>query len=391
MKIAFFSNFLNHHQLPLCEEFLKQDKVQFVFVACSKIPAEREKMGYKRLDDQLDYVLKAYENEKAAEQIALTFDVCIFGADCEQYVQKRMEAGLLSFRYIERIFKKGRWRYLIPKVRKKIQRQYLRYKNKDFYILCASGFTSSDLSCCGFPASKCLQWGYFPQQSRFSFEDLVVKKPNSEFNLIYVGRLLKLKNVDTIIKAFSIVAKKHNNLNLTIIGDGPEMVNLKKLADKKCHDKVSFYGYQSIDDTRKIMEQSHILILASNFYEGWGAVINESMSSACIPICSHSVGSAPVLIDNGINGYIFRKGNSNELARKINNAISDIDNMHRVSKNAYNSIKDVWNAKIAVERFCKICSSLLSKNKTDGQYFKTYTSGPCSNSKLIRNNWYRGH
>jgi len=387
MKVAFFSNFLNHHQYPLCEGFLKNKNIQFVFVACSKIPSERVKMGYKDYTNH-SFVVKEYEEKEVAEQIATTFDVCIFGANCEKYVELRMKKNLLTFRYIERIFKKGKWRYLIPQVRRKIKKQYLQYKNRKFYILCASGFTSSDLAFCGFPTSKCLQWGYFPEQSKHTFDVLLRKKTNSDLRIIYVGRLLKLKNVDSVIKAFRIVSKHRNNIRLDIVGDGPEASHLKKLASKR-KNKIYFHGYKSIEETRQIIETSNILVLASNFYEGWGAVVNEAMTSACIPICSHSVGSAPVLINDGSNGFIFHKGNVKQLATKIDTAVENIYGDNSISLNAYNSIKTTWNANVAAARFYELCLDMLASNETKNACFQKYDNGPCSLAKNFSNNWYK--
>ena len=45
MKVAFFSNFLNHHQLPLCNAFLEIPGVIFKFVATTPVPEERINLG----------------------------------------------------------------------------------------------------------------------------------------------------------------------------------------------------------------------------------------------------------------------------------------------------------------------------------------------------------
>ena len=46
MKVTFFSNFLNHHQLPFCLAMCKLTDNNFTFVATEKIPQERLDMGY---------------------------------------------------------------------------------------------------------------------------------------------------------------------------------------------------------------------------------------------------------------------------------------------------------------------------------------------------------
>ena len=74
MKIAFFSNFLNHHQLPLCEALYNSEGVEFLFVACERIPEDRLKMGYEDMNEKYPFVLRAYEDFDAAEKVVSEYD-----------------------------------------------------------------------------------------------------------------------------------------------------------------------------------------------------------------------------------------------------------------------------------------------------------------------------
>ena len=46
MKIVFISNYLNHHQIPLCEAFIKIPNVEFTFIATQKVEEERCQLGW---------------------------------------------------------------------------------------------------------------------------------------------------------------------------------------------------------------------------------------------------------------------------------------------------------------------------------------------------------
>ena len=61
------------------------------------------------------------------------------------------------------------------------------------------------------------------------------------------------------------------------------------------------------------MEKSSIYLFTSNFDEGWGAVLNESMNSACAVISSHAAGATPFLISHNINGLLYTSGDVDEL------------------------------------------------------------------------------
>lgn len=65
MKVTFVSNFLTHHQLPFCLEMVKKYKDDFKFVATIKITQERLNLGYKDMDYDYDFLVRAYENEES--------------------------------------------------------------------------------------------------------------------------------------------------------------------------------------------------------------------------------------------------------------------------------------------------------------------------------------
>ena len=68
MRVALFSNFLNHHQLPFCEEMWKLTNGNFTFVATEEIPQERLQMGYADMNRAFPFVLRTYESVRAEEE-----------------------------------------------------------------------------------------------------------------------------------------------------------------------------------------------------------------------------------------------------------------------------------------------------------------------------------
>ena len=111
MKITFFSNFFNHHQQEISEEFIKQG-VEYVFVATEPIPEERTKLGYEDMNKKYPFILTTYdseENYQKALKLAVESDVVIFGSAPEIFIKERIKHNKTTFRYSERIFKKGRY------------------------------------------------------------------------------------------------------------------------------------------------------------------------------------------------------------------------------------------------------------------------------------------
>ena len=192
MKIAFYSNFMNHHHLPFSLKMLELTENNYYFVACTPIEQERLDMGYEDMNKKYDFIIRPYESKEQddfARKLAEDCDVMIFGSGDEKFLKRRMELGKLTFRYAERPFKKGLYRRFIPIIRKKINDRFIRYKNNNMYILCSSAYTSFDLKLCGFPEEKCLRWGYFPENKTFDIEKKFREKSGqAEFSLLeYIG------------------------------------------------------------------------------------------------------------------------------------------------------------------------------------------------------------
>lgn len=385
MKVAFFSNFLNHHQLPLCLAFKEILGDDFVFVATSSIPIERLNMKYEDMNHKYPFVLCSYENEQNYEQskkIALEYDVVIIGSAPIEYIKNRLGVGRLTFRYCERSLKKGLWRRFIPTTYLKIYNQYIKYRKNNLYVLSASAFTSYDLSLCGFPADKCYKWGYFPELKVYEDIDGIIKHKRTvngdTIKLLWVGRLIPLKRAELAIRLAQELKLHGFSFHLDIVGNGVLYEDLQRQIQKYgLSNFVSLKGALTSSETRSLMEDSDIFIFTSNQYEGWGAVINESMNSACAVVCSHVVGSAPYLIEDGVTGLQYKFDDLKSLYDNVVSLLINKPYRERLSKQAYSKILSEWNANVAVTRFIHLVNTIKVGDVIP------YRCGPCSIAEVI--------
>lgn len=386
MKIAFFSNYLNHHQLPFCQSLMSIPKVEFKFVAWQATEKEKLNMGYADMNNQYPFVIKAYENEEEAFKIAREYDVVLIGDTLSKYIDARMNEKKLTFRVSERPLKKGNWRRFIPQTRKKLYQGYIKYKNDNMYLLGSSAYAASDVTLCGFNSEKCFSWGYFPPVIQKDMDELFHTKEKDEIEILYAGRLLSWKRVLDTVKALHILVKKGIRAHLTIVGKGEcEMGIRKYILTNKLEKYATVLPFMPPENVRTYMEKSDVYVLGSNFYEGWGAVVNEAMNSGCVTIVSHAVGSAPYLIKDGENGFIYKCGNVKQLAEIISKVAKDPDLRRRIGENAYKTLNEEWSAKIAAERFYELACAMLRGE----DYKNLFESGPCSVAKLYKNNWIK--
>ena len=133
-----------------------------------------------------------------------------------------------------------------------------------------------------------------------------LKKSDKESDVIFVGRLIKDKNVDVLIKAISIVKQELPDIKCLIIGDGPERTKLEKLVhDLGLEENVEFLGFvDAHDDVIRYMKASKVFVFPST-REGFGMVALEA--NACgLPVitvdCDRN--ATKDLIEYGVNGFL---------------------------------------------------------------------------------------
>lgn len=364
MKIAFISNFLNHHQLPVCLEFVKQTDGQFNFIATSPINAERLSLGYVDMNKQYPWVVCAYDSDlecERAKKIIDDADVVISGSAPDYFIKNRLKQKKLTFRYSERIYKrKPKW-YEMPV---RYIQHFIRHKrHKNLYMLCASSYAAQDYSKTGAFINKCFKWGYFPEIKKHNdLMALLDKKINN--SIIWVARFIDWKHPEMAISLAEKLVKEGYDFQIKMIGNGSLLNKVKNtVVEKGLQNRIDIMGSMSPDKVREQMENSQIHIFTSDRNEGWGAVLNEAMNSACACVCSNEVGSARFLIDDNTNGVLFNFRDINDLVEKVKLLLDNRDLRVNLSINAYKTMINEWNAENAVKKFLITCEHYFSKNK----------------------------
>jgi len=133
------------------------------------------------------------------------------------------------------------------------------------------------------------------------------------------------------------------------------------------------------------MEESEIFLFTSDRNEGWGAVLNEAMNSACAVVASHSIGSVPFLIQDYENGLIFKDGQADDLYKKVKFLLDNPTLRKKISMNAYETIYKQWNASNAAKRLILLSKEILSGNKKA----EPFKDSVCSKAEKLRDNWYK--
>ena len=139
------------------------------------------------------------------------------------------------------------------------------------------------------------------------------EKKNRPFRFVFVGRLVKLKKIDLLIKA--IASLKKDNIEFWVIGSGPEEKYLRSMANLLIPNKVYWLGTLPISHISNKIVQADCLVLPSR-YDGWGAFVCEALMVGTPVICSDACGSSEVVQASGV-GSVFLKNDHQSLSDSL--------------------------------------------------------------------------
>lgn len=165
--------------------------------------------------------------------------------------------------------------------------------------------------------------------------------PKNPHRLIHVGRLVKWKRVDMLIRAVDNLRPLLADIELVVVGFGPEEEPLKQLAkDLGLANHVRFVGgvYDSVTLGR-YLHQSAVYVLG-----GMGGLsINDAMCFGKPVICSVADGTERRLVREGYNGYYFENGDQASLDTAVKKLLQDPEQIERFGQHSLKIIKEDVN------------------------------------------------
>jgi glycosyltransferase involved in cell wall biosynthesis len=179
--------------------------------------------------------------------------------------------------------------------------------------------------------------------------------PPADFDYILaVGRLVKVKQFELLIQAFALTIESHST-QLVILGEGPELSNLKQLAEQfKLAQLIHFPGF--VENPWVYMKHAKMLVLTSQV-EGFGNVIIEAMAVGC-PVIATDCGGPNDIIQQSINGLIV-SSKPEFIAQAIEQFLDDADFCNQLSRQAQQDIEQ-YNPERSATRFDTMLVQLLS-------------------------------
>lgn len=170
--------------------------------------------------------------------------------------------------------------------------------------------------------------------------------------LLYVGRLVSDKGIDTLIQAFAFLRNENKSLQLTIVGDGEEKDKLNlMILENKLYESVKLIGKKTGAELAKVMNEHAIMVIPSKWAEPFGIVALEGLACGCKIVCSNAGGLPEAA---GKFGNFFNNGNVNELINTLDIVLSQPDKENQNDINHFLAQFDLTkSAKAYLEVFRK--------------------------------------
>lgn len=185
---------------------------------------------------------------------------------------------------------------------------------------------------------------------------------DTDFNLLFVGRLAEEKNVEYLLETVRDVIKKerkNQNIKFYIVGDGPDFEKYKNIIkDMKMENNIIMVGKVPTTEVAKYYQFADLFLTASKT-ETQGLTVIEAMAASVPPICIDDESFRNVVIDE-LNGKIFRtKKELREIIIELKNDKEKLDKM----KNQARVNSEMYSSKFYAESILQVYNYAIKNRK----------------------------
>jgi len=146
---------------------------------------------------------------------------------------------------------------------------------------------------------------------------------------VFMGRLTHEKGVNFLLDA----AKRIHGADLYILGTGPLEQEMRARVANENLTHVKMLGYKSGDELRDIVRQAKFTVITSEWHDNSPLVIYESLSLGN-PIVGARMGGIPELIEEGVDGHVYDRGDIDAFVERVNDLIANPDKTISMGRNA---------------------------------------------------------
>jgi len=181
-----------------------------------------------------------------------------------------------------------------------------------------------------------------PYDKEFFACEKLLPTDNSDFNIVFIGRLVKLKGIYDLLKIFEQVLAKVPSAKLFVIGNGPEHVSMRQWAESRSIGaSVTFIGEVPQKDIYGYLAPADVAVLPS-YQEGLGKTALEALLAG-VPVLATDGTGFSQFIRHGDNGFLFAPGHVGEFSNALIELYHDEEALARLKHGALGTREDIMN------------------------------------------------
>ncbi len=193
------------------------------------------------------------------------------------------------------------------------------------------------------------------QAAEVIYPGTAVVRPRTELGpvptVIAAGRLVPEKGLDVLVQAFAMVAARHREARLVVVGDGTELQPLQRLAvDSGIGDRVEFCGRLPHPESVKLVRSAWVSCVPSLWEEPFGMIAAESQVHGVAVIASRTGGLAEIVADE-VTGYLVPPGDPAAIAGRLDTLLGDRAAAQAIGHRGHERARELFGLDRSAARF----------------------------------------
>jgi len=181
---------------------------------------------------------------------------------------------------------------------------------------------------------------------------------DAPLRIVYVGRLIRAKGIFEILQAVNEVRSRGVTVALTIAGDGPDAMEMKRsVSQLGIVQYVRFVGPVFGEDKSRLWAEADVFAFPTFHPEGLPYALLESMAFGVVPISSR-VGAIPDVMEDGVHGLLVPAKDPHALADAICRLDSDRPTLERMSRSGQKRIREHYTLAVMARAFQDLYETL---------------------------------
>jgi glycosyltransferase involved in cell wall biosynthesis len=222
------------------------------------------------------------------------------------------------------------------------------YRNDIDRYIALTEFARDKFVSCGLPAAKVVV------KPNFIHPD-----PGERASIgnwaVFMGRLAPEKGMATALRAWKLLSPE---MELKVIGDGPELENLRQYASQLELSNVTFLGRLSRQQAFEYLAGARFLLFPSEWYESFPMTILEAYAHG-VPVVASRMGVVPEIVKDQQTGLLFEPRDAESLAGVVKGLWHDLGAIGRLGQNARREYKTRYTAEENLRQLMTIYGSVL--------------------------------